>query len=109
MLSAAGFGVAFAKPFRDGLKDYSSEAGKYIRPEYGLTLGILALCLTVFSFALILGLWNSRKWALWLVLALHLPGAVFAASNSDIRSAVPAIAVSIYCLLRVTGSLGPKL
>ncbi len=109
MVSAAGFGAALAKPVTTRLREYSDELGKLVKPEYGLAIGTLALAMTVFSFFLIAGLWKSRKWALWFVLILHLPGAIIAAVNLDVKTGAPILVVAVYCLLRVTGSVGPKM
>ena len=57
------------------------------------------------------GIWLGRKWALFVSLLTSAPSAAFAiyANQSDgrIGSVVPVV-VAIYCVLRLLGSVGPK-
>ena len=82
-----------------------------LTPQQGIIIFSAAAILFVFAIIYIRGIWLGRKWALFVSLLTSAPSADFAiyANQSDgrIGSVVPVV-VAIYCVLRLLGSVGPK-
>ena len=82
-----------------------------LNPEQGVIIFSAAAILFIFAILYIRGIWLGRKWALFVSLLTSAPSAALAiyANQSDgrIGSLIP-IVVAIYCLLRLLGSVGPK-
>ena len=62
-----------------------------------------------FMIWLTIALWRGRKWSLWFMFLIHLPGALFAGISKDYGPSAIAVAVTIYTFLRISGNAGPKL
>jgi uncharacterized membrane protein len=70
-------------------------------------VGILA----IFSIIYVVSTWKGRKWALILHLFLNLPGAaatIFFGQADQRFGSILSIVVAIYCMLRLFGSVGPR-
>lgn len=71
------------------------------RPEAELVFGTAVIGLIVGWFAVLIGLWRSQSWALWVMLLLNLPGAIYSGFARDWATTLPAAAVVAYCTLRL--------
>jgi hypothetical protein len=59
------------------------------RPNAEFIFAVPVIGLIIGWFAVLIGLWRSRTWALWVMLALNLPGAIYTAWARDWMSAIP--------------------
>lgn len=76
-----------------------------------ILFGFVALS-TIFSIFFVLGTWRGRKWAYILHLILHVPSAALTILLGQAQvqfGSILSIVIAIYCLLRVFGSVGPKM
>lgn len=71
------------------------------RPEAELVFGTAVIGLIVGWFAVLIGLWRSQSWALWVMLLLNLPGAIYSGFARDWATTLPAASVVAYCTLRL--------
>ena len=117
ILASIALGYAFTTDLKKQIfaKVPDKEIQSYINglgPTIGIVLYVLAAVLLIFSILYIRATWLGKKWAIWLHLLLNLPSAaltiVFIQADSRLGSILP-IVISIYCLLRVAGSVGPKM
>ncbi len=113
LLTAAAFGVAFAPSWRKAVEEQfrSFDLNALHLANYSLAIAILCVFAISFSTWLIVATWRSRKWALWFTLLWGLPGAAASLTlgGEYWMGAIVPTAVTIYCMLRVSGSVGPKL
>lgn len=74
-----------------------------------IAVGLTALFVVL--SAVWLGVWRSRKWAMWVVLVFQ--GAVIVANiwlgSTDLCATGCGVVIPLYCLFRVLGAIGPKL
>lgn len=91
-------------PVNESLRRFLSEL--LDRPNAEFMFAVPVIGLIIGWFAVLIGLWRSRTWALWVMLALNLPGAIYAAWFRDWITAVPAGVIVVYCALRVSRLVG---
>ena len=111
VLSAGAFGFAGAASLRAEMRKSISDPGAawMFDPQSGIAVGILACSLAAFFVALTVGTWNSRRWALFTSLLLQiLGGSLSYYWGATWTALIPNAIIAIYCLLRLTGGLGPK-
>lgn len=117
ILASIAVGLAFTTDIKKQIlsKVQDKDIHTYIAnldPNLGYLFFGLAAALFVFSLVFVRATWLGRKWAIWLHLLLNLPGAIialnFVPSESKVGICFPLI-IAVYCLLRVMGSVGPKL
>ena len=76
-----------------------------------ILFGFVALA-TIFSIFFVIGTWRGRKWAYIIHVILHLPSAALTIliGQADARfGSILSIVIAIFCLLRLFGSVGPKM
>lgn len=83
-----------------------------LKPDSGIIVFCIAGALFIFAILTIRATWQGRKWAFWVTLLTNAPGATLSAfagqTDSRYGSLIPVV-VSIYCILRLAGSVGPKM
>ncbi len=116
-LAALGMNLTFAQPLRNELPKYITDKELLAKvsellPTIGIAISILSIILFIFSIWYIRSIWVGRKWAIWLTILINLPWAaiviILGATDSRFGSLLPVV-VSFYCILRVAGSVGPKM
>ncbi|MCC7436124.1 MAG: hypothetical protein IT363_15720 [Methanoregulaceae archaeon] len=91
-------------PFNESLRKFLREILEQSNAE--LMFAVPAIGLIIGWFAVLIGLWRSRTWALWVMLTLNLPGTIYATWVHDWISAVLAGVIVVYCALRVSRLVG---
>ncbi|HVT14386.1 MAG TPA: hypothetical protein VHE55_19135 [Fimbriimonadaceae bacterium] len=90
-------------------KNNPSEAWKYLNdPKNSVAIGIALAFLAFLVIGWIVGTWRGRPWALVLHLAFNAPSAVVGVIVGQAYSVVISILVAVYCVLRLTGTIGPS-
>lgn len=83
-----------------------------LTPDQGIIIFAAAGALFVFALLYIRAIWQGKKWAFWISLLTSAPSAgltIYAnQSGTNLGSLIPVI-VAIYCILRLLGSVGPKM
>jgi hypothetical protein len=84
----------------------------------GIIIGSISLIIALIGLWFISSLWRGKKWALWLSLVLSIPSSMAPFGVVNYRSSDGStiyiaggvsVLITIYCVLRVAGSVGPKL
>ena len=101
-----------AKPsvVADIQRQYPSDAWKYLSdPKYTLPLGIGLILVATFEIWWSVATWRGRRWALWLHLIFHGAGGTLSLIFAKPQiGEILSLTVAVYCILRLTGSLGTK-
>jgi len=107
---AALFSVAKPSVVADIQKQFPSDAWKYISdPKYTLPVGIGLILIAIFEVWWGVSTWRGRRWALWLHLIFHGSGGVLGLIFSKYAvGELLSLGIVLYCILRLTGSVGPK-
>ena len=111
LLSAASFGLA-GKPdiVKSFQAEHPSDIWKFFSdPKYTVTLGIGLALLAILDVVWIIGTWRGRRWSFWTHGILNGLGVVpsLALGANHLSLIIPS-AICIYCVLRLTGNVGPK-
>lgn len=117
LTSSIGLGLAFSDRVKESInkqvtnKDLVKAVNNLSQP-IGIALAVSGVLLLLFGFFFVRATWQGRRWAFWLHLILSLPGAIAFATlqGADNRfvSILPLI-ISVYAVLRLAGSVGPKM
>ena len=111
ILSAASFGLAIKPAFlKDFQKENPSDVWKYLSdPKYTVAIGIGLALLAAFKLWWLIATWRGRRWSFWVhgvLSGLAVAPALMLGVN-PVSLIFPAI-ICIYCVLRLTGNVGPK-
>ncbi|HWA83138.1 MAG TPA: hypothetical protein VG820_06895 [Fimbriimonadaceae bacterium] len=91
-------------------KENPSEVWTYLNdPKNSAAIGIALAFIAFVLIGWIVATWRGRIWALVLHLALNTPSAVVGVMIGRAYSVVLSILVAIYCVLRLSGNVGPPL
>ena len=83
-----------------------------LNETHGYVLFGAVAVMTIFSIFFVMATWKGRRWAYVIHLILHLPSAALTIllGQADARfGSILSIVIAIYCLLRLFGSVGPKM
>ena len=110
-------GLAFTEDFKTRihaepkLKDMVSQVDT-LSPSVGIAILVFVGIFALLSIKFVLDTWKGRKWAIWIHFLLHAPSAaapiIYGNSQAQMGSVI-GIVIAIYCLLRIFGSVGPRL
>lgn len=107
-----------------GIKEFGDMMRKQVTDKkllqqfdsFAPAVGISILVVTSILFILLIlhtrAVWKGYRWGMWLHLILNLPGAAAAISlgtSIDRLGSIGPLIVAVYAVLRLTGTVGPKL
>lgn len=113
-LSAIALGVSSSASYRKELAKTAPgvQWNEILSPANGMIISAIGTGIVILYVASVIGLWKSRKWAIWTMLIMNFLPAVIAIALRSYElnlGSLVTIVIAIYCVLRLTGTTGPKL